>query len=171
MTVTGDKELLREMERMRKAVRSKTRSATRKAASYGSKSVKAKISNPSVRKAVGWRLLKANESGGEITAKIGAAVGKKKKRATSTKSRAGRGGVGIDHRNVHWWFLGTAERFTGTTRVGGHRTGNTKRKFTGKTVRRTGRMPAQDRPISVLIDNAGTAQVLRTYLSQNVVKK
>lgn len=170
MTVTGDKELLRELESIRKAVRLKTRKATSKAASYGSKSVKAKIQNPRARKAIGWRLMKSTETGGEIAAKIGAAVSNKKKHATSKKSRAGRGGVGIDRQNIHWWFLGTVERFTGTKRVGAHRTGNTKRKLTGKSVRYTGRMPAQDRPISVLIDNAGTALVLRTYLSQNVVK-
>ena len=171
MTVTGDKQLLRELESIRKAARRKTRSATSKAASFAAKSVKAKIKNRSAKKAIGWRLVKSKDAGGEITAKIGAAVGKKKKNAaTSTKSRAGRGGVGIDRQNIHWWFLGTAERLTGTKRVGGHRTGNTKRKFTGKSVRYTGKMPAQDRPISVRIDNAGTAQVLRTYLSQNVVK-
>ncbi len=175
MTVTGDKELLRELASIRKAVRLHTRKATSKASSFGAKSVKAKIQNRSVKKAIGWRLMKSTETGGEIVGKIGGAVGKKKravrKAARKRGARATGDGVGIDARNVHWWFLGTAKRFTGTKRVGAHRTGNTKRKLTGKSVRYTGKMPAQDRPISVLIDNAGTVQVLRTYLSQNVVKK
>ena len=164
MTVTGDKELDRQLRDKKRGVRKTVVKATRKAASQATKEIKSKISTRSVKKAIGWRLVRKPKSAEEIDAKIGAAVGKKSKRATSVKERGGRPGVGIDRRNVHWWFLGTAERSTGSKRSGGHRGGNRRRVATGGRIRRTGKMPPQDRPISVLFNQGGALTVLRTFV-------
>lgn len=65
---------------------------------------------------------------GELVAKVGFGVGRKKKKTVAQKARAikkrqgrKRGtGVGISGQNVHWWIAGTAERRQLTT---GQRTG------------------------------------------------
>ncbi len=50
-------------------------------------------------------------------------------------------GVGVGVGNLHWFILGTAERETGSKRVGAHRRGVVnKRVATGNAVRKTGRM-------------------------------
>lgn len=76
---------------------------------------KIKAATPSrlkdIRKAVGYRIPKTKATGGIVTAKIGAAVGRRK--TSKAKPRNGRKGVGISTRNVHWFFLGTQPRWSG----------------------------------------------------------
>lgn len=79
----------------------------------------------SVRKAIGWRSLSLKQNRGEPGAKVGGGVGKKSGVAATKEVVASfdrmisdRPGVGIDSRNIHWWFLGTAQRMTGTKRKG-----------------------------------------------------
>jgi len=97
-----------------------------------------------VRKAIGWRALKRSRNKGEPGAKVGAAVGRR--RATTQRDRTGRRGVGISHRNIHWWFLGTKSRRT-------------------KNGRLTGRMPPQMRGIDEIVRQGkyGIAKAIRTH--------
>lgn len=113
-----------------------------------------------VRKAVKWRHKKARFTKAGPEVKVGAGVGKQKKlaaEATSTKDRKGRPGVGIDAKNIHWWFLGTKKRTTGTKRK---RAGKVNGKAiwdsrpTGKPQKNRGRMPPQGRPIITVLTGA-----------------
>ncbi len=156
--VTGTEELSRQFESLRRGAGRIARRAVAMSAQTSANSIRSRISNPSVRRTIGSRLQKT--SGEVAEAKIGAGVGKRA--ATSVQNRTGRPGVGIDARNVHWWFLGTKDRYTGTKRS---RTG---RKDTGKRKRFTGKMPPQERPISVLFNANGTVRVLRTWIDVGI---
>ena len=81
------------------------------------------------RKAIGSTLkrVKFGESAGHVAAKVGAAVGKKKQKGPTKRSRRG---VGLGARSIHWGILGTKERET--------KRGN--RRFAGP--HSTGQMPA-----------------------------
>jgi hypothetical protein len=158
MIVTGAEELSRQFAALHRGAGRIARRAVARASESAADRIRSRIANPSVRGTIGARLVKSR---GEVAeAKIGAAVGKRA--ATSTQNRTGRPGVGIDGRNVHWWFLGTKARYTGTKRS---RTG---RRDTGKRKRFTGKMPAQDRPISVLFNANGTVNVLRTWIDVGI---
>ncbi len=112
MIVTGVEDLSSQFESLRRGAARITRRAVAKAADSAAGGIRSRISNPSVRGTIGARLSKSR---GEVAeAKIGAGVGKRA--ATSVQNRTGRPGVGIDARNVHWWFLGTKDRYTGTRR-------------------------------------------------------
>ena len=158
MIVTGADELSRQFEVLRRGAGRITRRALAKASKSAAGGIRSRIANPSVRGTIGARLTRTR--GDVAEAKIGAAVGKRA--AVSAQNRTGRPGVGIDGRNVHWWFLGTKARHTGTRRS---RTG---RKDTGSRKRFTGKMPAQDRPISVLFNANGTVRVLRTWIDVGI---
>ena len=185
VVIKGLEELKKTLRTFRKSTENKiVRPAVAKASRQLVKQVKSTVPSryKGVRKAIGWRMIKSKYVGGEVLSNIGAAVGKSGKGAnkTSTKERTGRKGVGFDARNVHWWFLGTAERETGTKRkrVGGKRgrggfKGTETRVATGKTRRRTGRMPAQSDPISVIVSrhNSQTMQILRTWIGVGIKKE
>lgn len=55
------------------------------------------------------KMEKGGPNKGHTVTKVGAAVGKKKPNANMTKRK--RRGVGIGLRNIHWFLLGTKERF------------------------------------------------------------
>lgn len=102
--------------------------------------------------AIGFRV---KLKGDEVIAKVGASVGIKKEKlekqiAKQGARRGGRPGVGISAANIHWFIFWTAERQTGTTRVGSnsHKRGATpQRILTGGASHRTGRMPPQMGPV------------------------
>jgi hypothetical protein len=154
--------------------------AINKAAQYAAKQVKASVPGryKSVRKAIGWRAKKKKFNRGEPGAKVGAGVGRS--RATTQKERKGRPGVGIDARNVHWWFLGTDTRYTGTKRkrVGGRRgrrgwKGKATRIDTGKMKANRGFMPAQSQPIDVIVSRAagGMKTIIRTWVAVGIKRE
>jgi len=133
-----------------------------------------------VRKAIKWRQKKLRYNKGQPSIKIGAGVGKAKAQGEATtqkNNREGRPGVGFDARNIHWWFLGTKQRTTGTKRkrVGGKRgrggwRGKEVRVDTGNPKRNRGRMPAQERPILVILASAKgeITSIVRRYISQGI---
>ena len=98
------------------------------------------------RKAIGFSFIRGKgKFTGTTFAKAGVGAGLKKKarekREASKGGRNGRKGVGIGVANFHWFILGTAERETGSKRVGAHRRGvKNKRVATGGKVHKTGRM-------------------------------
>lgn len=80
-------------------------------------------------------------------AKAGVAVGSAYSKVPPLKRQGSgkRRGVGISARNLHWFALGTSERWTGSKRVGlnAHKKGVVARRvLTGKPVHRTGRIDA-----------------------------
>lgn len=180
--VMGVPELDRVFRELKKSVGNRIAGpAIRRAASFGAKKVKAAIPSryKGVRKATGWRSMKTKYNGGFVGAKVGAGVGKKKATTTS-KDRTGRKGVGFDARNIHWWFMGTAERETGTKRkrVGGKRgrggwKGTQTRIATGGIRRRTGRMPPQTNPVQVILraNASGINEILRTWIDVGIKKE
>lgn len=182
VTVSGDKALRRLYGTMRRSVANKiARPALRKAGSAAAKIVKRHVPSQykGVRKAIGWRGITFRQTSGQVGVKIGAAVGKSAQRASS-KQREGRKGVGFDGRNIHWWFMGTAERETGTkrARVGGRRgrggfRGVDTRKDTGGTKKKTGRMPPQSDPIAVVLApyHAALGQLIRTWVAVGIKKE
>jgi hypothetical protein len=171
----GWQNLNRNLEKLRKEIPNKVaRKALAKVGKQSVSIIKATIPGKykSVRKAIGFRQLKLSANAGQPGIKIGAGVDRQRK-ATTTKNRRNRPGVGIDGRNVHWWFLGTDERFTGTKRirVGGRRgkggvRGSQRRVDTGKMKASRGRMDAQGIPISVVLRAASgqIEQTLRTWV-------
>lgn len=133
-----------------------------------------------IRKAIKWRQKKLRYNKGQPSIKIGAGVGKAKVQGEATtqkNNREGRPGVGFDARNIHWWFLGTKQRTTGTKRkrIGGKRgrggwRGKEVRVDTGNPKRNRGRMPAQERPILVILASAKgeITSIVRRYISQGI---
>jgi hypothetical protein len=144
--VTGDAQLMRVMKWFADDMPRVVARAVAKATPEIVRGVRSQISHPSVRRAIGWRFVAQNAA--DVEAKIGAAVGGGASSRVSGQ-RGNRSGVGIDSRNVHWWFLGTSERRTES--------------------HRTGRMPAQSEPISVLVERAGGLSILRHFISQAVM--
>lgn len=117
------------------------------------------------RKAIGFSFVRGKgKFAGTTFAKAGVGAGIKKKarekREASKGSRAGEKGVGLSTANMHWFVLGTAERKTGSKRVGAHRRGVVNRRVaTGGKVRRTGRMKGN--PIVVRGAQKGRAASLK----------
>ena len=155
----------------------------------GRDAVKAEIPGKykSVRKAVAWRHVKRKYNAGQRAVKVGAGVGPnllrkrrlterqqqkatqlREKAATSLKNRKQkkRPGVGIDKANVHWWFAGTKVRYTGTKTVRRRVNGSTVNEQVGKSKDYRGRMPAQSRPIMVIL--AGKGGTIREVLRQHI---
>jgi hypothetical protein len=147
--VLGVESVKKKLEALRLSVRNKLE---RQAVSAGlrmlAKAIKSEV--PSAwkegRKAIGFSFIRGKgKFAGTTFAKAGVGAGIKKKarekREASKGSRNGRKGVGIGVANLHWFILGTAERETGSKRVGAHRRGVVNRRvLTGKKVRKTGRI-------------------------------
>lgn len=70
-------------------------------------------------------------------AKAGIGVGSAQKNALNVVNRGKRKGVGITAKNLHWFALGTGDRYTGSKKSGN------KRKSTGNLRRFTGRIDKQ----------------------------
>ena len=96
------------------------------------------------RKAIGFSFRKGKASSrhkGVTFAKAGVGAGIKKAKRQKAGNSRGKPGVGMGASNFHWFVLGTAERSTGSKRIGARRAGvKNKRVATGNPVRRTGRL-------------------------------
>jgi hypothetical protein len=141
--VTGDKQLMKIMKRMRHTSARRVMSAgAAEAGKQLAKDVKAEIPSryKTTRKQMGWRRLKVREAPGG-GAKIGARVGRGSK---ARKDRAGLKGVGMQ---AQWALLGTGELYRGS----GKGTGQTRQ--TGKRggpIRRTGSTAAVAPPVHII---------------------
>jgi hypothetical protein len=158
------------------------RKALAEVGKFGVKKIKGQVPGRyrGIRKAIKWRQKKLRYNKGQPSIKIGAGVGKAKAQGEATtqkNNREGRPGVGFDARNIHWWFLGTKQRTTGTKRkrIGGKRgrggwRGKEVRVDTGNPKRNRGRMPAQERPILVILASAKgeITSIVRRYISQGI---
>ena len=156
-SITGDKELQKALSELKiSAAKRAVQKGLSKAAMEGRKIVKASVPSryKTVRKAIGWRALKRKDNNNEPGSKVGAGVGKRSKKKTSSKDRTGRAGVGIDVNNIHWWFMGTNSR---QTKAGINRGG----------------MPPQGEAISVTLSkNAGRlSSVIRTHTWVGIKKE
>lgn len=172
-------QLKKNIERLQKEFPRKIcRKALAELAKTSVKKVKAVIPGRyrGVRKAIKWRHKKARYAKFGPEVKVGGGVGKQKKisgDATSTKTRKGRAGVGIDSRNVHWWFFGTDKRTTGMKRK---RAGRVKGKAvftsvsTGNPRRNRGKMPAQERPIITILTSASgeLLAIVKRHIKQGI---
>lgn len=136
------------------------RKALSAGARVGLRLVKQQVKPTRLRKAFGF-LVKQNKK--HVTqAKVGAGVGKAYK-ATINRP-AGRKGVGISGRNVHWWVMGTGDRY--------------RKSWAGRALRGgsyTGRMP--DNPVVKRALTSGQTQVAaaiedraRTEIAKEVAK-
>ena len=159
------------------------RKALAEVGKFGVKKIKGQVPGRyrGIRKAIKWRQKKLRYNKGQPSIKIGAGVGKAKVQGEATtqkNNREGRPGVGFGPQNIHWWFLGTRKRFTGTKRK---RAGRKKKLFggtatryirvsTGNPKRNRGRMPAQERPIMVILASAKgeITSIVRRYISQGI---
>jgi hypothetical protein len=147
-TVDGLKELKASLKRLDKKVEDKLLRASMTASlRVIAKAIKSEV--PSTwkegRKAIGWSFKRGKAKSkykGTTWAKAGVGAGiKKAKRQKAGKDRSGRKGVGQGVGNFHWFILGTADRETGSKRVGAHKAGVVNRRVaTGKMIRRTGRI-------------------------------
>ena len=153
----------------------------------------------SVRKAIAWRHVKRRYNSGNRAVKVGGGVGpnlllkrreltekqqaraaKMREKIATTQQRRkdkGRPGVGIDKANVHWWFLGTAMRTTGTKTVRRRvRTADGKttvRRYSipnGKPMMNRGRMPKMGKPIMMTLasNGAGIRNIIRVHMSREI---
>ncbi len=181
--VTGVRELDLLFNNLSKGMANRiARPALNKAGRLSVKVIKSTIpsNQKGIRKAIASRSLKTKYNGGFAGVKVGAGVGKRKQTKTTVKKREGRKGVGFDARNIHWWFLGTDERWTGTKRkrVGGKRgrrgwRGTQVRVDTGKRKKYTGRMPAQSESISVILSRRKNEinNMIRTWVGVGIKKE
>jgi len=147
--VLGVKKLQKKLNALRASTQSKLeRQAVLAGLRILAKAIKSEV--PSAwkegRKAIGFSFIRGKgKFAGTTFAKAGVGAGLKKKAREKLEalkgSRNGRKGVGMGVANLHWFILGTAERETGTKRVGAHRKGVVNRRIpTGKKVRKTGRL-------------------------------
>lgn len=121
--VTGVKELDKQLKKLDRKTNNKVaRAALSKGASVGAKAVKKEIPSlqKSARKAIGHSTKK--RSGAVTVAQFGTTG---KRTASTKKAKSPSGGVGISKYNIHWYLMGTKDRY--------HKNG-----------RFTGRMPAND---------------------------
>lgn len=143
--VTGDKELDRLLSSLPEKVQKKiARKALNAGLSIEVKAMRGAVpaNMNDMKKAIGKSIKKSKKTG-VVEAKAGAAVGIKKAKMEAMENkqkglRAGRPGVGIGARNIHWFILGTEERTTGSRKYrvkGGFRT-----RATGKAAHPTGRI-------------------------------
>lgn len=144
--LTGVKELDETLAKLKIGAANKiARPAVRKGGTVLLKKMKAGVP-PNMKDAKRALGMVVDSKGGvsrkDPRAKVGVAVGKASK-ALPRGKRAGRPGVGIGGRNLHWWILGTDERTTGSKRVRSKGVAKGTRTLTGGKVHRTGRMPAQ----------------------------
>jgi hypothetical protein len=150
------------------------RPAIRAACKFAAKQVKAKIPGryKTVRKAINYRMLPTKLNNGFVSGKVGAGVGKKSK-AKLKPRKAGRKGVGISSANVHWWFLGTDQRTTGTKRASRRKGSNGTRVPTGGKIRNTGRMPPQSQPVAQIVAaNSGAIRhIMTTQMATGLAKE
>lgn len=140
IVLTGDKQLDERLQMLASdaGIDRVSRQGVRAAIKIIARTQQALAPAGSVRSALGSRMLRKSEG---IGAKAGGGVGKQ----FVPGKRLGRKGVGISARNIHWWLAGTAERWTGETRVGtnSHKRGaKPQRVLTGGSRHYTGRMPA-----------------------------
>ena len=106
-SVTGDKELTKQLTAIARGVRKATRRAVNKGLTVIRKAVadEAPVGKTrSVKKSIGKRLNKLSGSTPEITGKVGPGVGKKKLKKDGSKSDTSP--------HAHLAVLGTVERFT-----------------------------------------------------------
>jgi hypothetical protein len=178
--VTGVAELNRLYDNLSKGMANKiARPGLMKAGRIAVKRVKAKIPSrlKDVKKLIKAKSVKTKKNAGVASVKIGAAVGEKKKKKGDRKPRKNRPGVGISSANVHWFFVGTADRVTGfTTRRRRRKTGGSdvvSRRLNGNVVRDTGRMKQQIPGVSEIVTGAKSEMlaVLRASIQQNVEKE
>lgn len=97
--------------------------------------------NMAADKGIGSRTSKARVSTIQ-TAKAGVGVGSAMKNAkiSGAKARGGRRGVGISARNLHWFGLGTDDRYTGLKWIARGRTRRHHQILTGNRIRYVGRI-------------------------------
>lgn len=149
--LSGEKELLKKMDRLSKAVNNKIgKKAVTEGVKLMAKAIKKEIpsTQKSARKAIGYSFKRPRTGGYKnvIFAKAGAGAGMKKEKRRKVEAqrrfnrKGKRKGVGIGVSNVHWLLAGTDKRYTGTKRVGAHRRGNKRRVDTGKKKKYTGQM-------------------------------
>lgn len=106
--VTGSRELDKRLDQVGNTIANKAMSSgIRAGMSALRKAIQANVTNPRVRKVVASRFKRKNKRH-ETQAKVGAGVGKHK----AAPGSRGRPGVGISKQNAHWYFLGTAPRYT-----------------------------------------------------------
>lgn len=86
---------------------------------------------------IGVRIGRASKG---AVAKAGTGVGKSQSMAPPLAPRGRRRGVGVSARNLHWFAVGTMERYTGSVRNRSKGAGKNARKSTGNAKRRTGRI-------------------------------
>jgi hypothetical protein len=140
VSVAGLSDLEKVFASLKKSVANRiVRPGLAKAGRLAAKKIKAAIPSryKGVRKSIKSRSIKTKQNSGVAGVKIGAGVSRKR---GETESRAGKKGVGIGARNVHWWFLGTRERRT-------------------KNGRRTGRMPIMTPGVTSIVNQSRTAMV------------
>ena len=117
-TITGDRKLDAKLKRLGdKAAKKVSAQGIRAGLRVIVKAIKSEIPShmKEAKKAIGSHFKR--KKSGEVTAKVGAAVGKKK---TAAGGRGDKPGVGIGAANIHWLLLGTGERTQKTT---GRKTG------------------------------------------------
>ena len=118
-TLLGDKELIRKLDRLSKsgskrAIVAGIQAGMTPIAKAMRAAINAADASPGLkrqaRKTIGARFAKAYKQSKVREAKVGFAVGKKKKTIVKAVAAHEGSGVGISAANIHWFVLGTDER-------------------------------------------------------------
>lgn len=106
-TITGDRGLDRKLSELRSGARPMVRAALNRAALPIKRDLKKRVPGrlKNIRASIGHSV---KQKDGEMNLKAGFGVGRS---TAKPKTRSTDDGVGIDRKNVHWWVLGTDERF------------------------------------------------------------
>ena len=167
-TVTGDKALDKKLAQLKEsAARKIMRPALTKGCRVAVKAMKAAVpvQDKAAKRAIGFRVKRDRD--GVLQAKAGAGVGVKKAaiKKQAAKRSGDRPGVGISAANIQWFILGTADRYTGATRVRRKAAGSATQKLTGNKRRHTGHMPVQMSPVRDGFNSSASA-VLSTIATE-----
>lgn len=192
-TITGDKALDAKLRNLgdktaKKAMRAGVNASLAKIASAVRAAVNAApVPGPNAtslkaqaRALIGKRFgkAKAGASRGDVQAKAGFGVGKKKQTKQELEAQKNarksqkKKGVGIGVANIHWFVLGTAERTTGFKKAGGKKNRRVVR--TGNPIRRTGRITPPFAGIvsaAVAASEATALEAARKKVQQVILKE
>lgn len=125
---------LKDANRIARAV---VRTGAERAAVLIRQKIPKSITPKEIDKGIGVSLKKIAKG---ASAKAGTGVGKSQKLALKIGSRGRRKGVGVSARNLHWFALGTQDRYTGSVRNRSKGAGKYARKPTGNKRHFTGRL-------------------------------
>ena len=115
-TITGVNETIRNLHKINASVaRPAVASGMRKGMAVVRKAIKKRCDHPSVAATVSSRFRRGRKRNTHIYAKVGFGVGKRRPGRFNKSGTRNKYGYGMSNYNIHWYAVGTGERWQKTT--------------------------------------------------------